>query len=483
MLEEAVLNALFCRCCVKKKDKLLLGFSGGPDSVSLLDILTKSEVDVAIAYYDHQLRPESRQEWNFSRQIGDRYQIPVFNGSSDIKAIASMDRQGIEFTARKYRYRFLADIAHDIGAAAIVVAHHADDQVETILLHLIRGTGLSGLLGMPYRIDHEYTKTIPVVRPMLNIWKSEILRYCKENNLEYCTDTTNFGSEFTRNKLRNETIPNLMMINPQVKENILRMRAILQDEEDFLIESTRSVCDDVIKRSEQGLVEVDIKAYKKLPINLQRRVLRAVLSAYFSMIKDIRYQWIEDIRHILTGVTRSKSVQINDKIQILVEHKSGFILRDVDQISSTEEIYLDDDLKQIELRIPEKTRINSRWMLKIEKMDRYNGKSNSAKNNTDPLVAYLDTERIIKPITMRRKRPGDRFVPMGMNGHSMKVSDFWINKKVPERLRKDYPIICDARQILWIPGFQPSENSRITESTQSVIKISVVKNRKLSFSS
>ena len=474
MLYQEVLCALEGRCLVEKGGKILLGFSGGSDSVCLLDVLYQAGYSIVIAYFDHQLRPESRKEVEFARQVAAQYKIDLVFGAADISHLASAGREGIESTARKYRYRFLAEKAAERDATVIAVAHHADDQVETILMNIIRGSGLNGLTGMAYRTDHEHTGDMPVIRPLLDVWKCDILTYCEENGLEYMTDDTNYQSDYTRNKIRNEIIPALLAINPNVKANVQRMRSILMEENAIISKLAQLSYKEIVVRDEIDLVEINVSAFNQLSIGLQRRLIMNVLSRSFSIEKDMRFQLVEDIRSLFIDGTRSLKIQPGNTLSAMVEGNSGYIFRDISRLSSFDEVALSSSHDMIVLEIPSVAQINSYWEIQVELIDISAWKSDNTQKEGQ-LVVYLDADRIDGHLSIRRKQPGDRYAPLGMDGHMMKVSDFWINKKIPQRLRGNWPLVCDRKKILWIPGFQPAHPVRITASTRAVLKLSIAK--------
>jgi len=471
MLPSAVLSSLKSKCLLKQNQNILLGFSGGPDSVCLLDVIVDAKMPVTIAYFDHQLRSESRDENSFASNIAKKYEIEYFYGSEDIRKIAAREKIGIEACARKYRYQFLAEKARQVGAEVLMVAHHADDQVETILMNIIRGSGLNGLVGMPYRAPHEFTAGLPVVRPMLSIWKREILDYCESNGLKYLTDHTNLEAKYTRNKLRNEIIPELIQINPNVKENILRLQSILIDENAYLSKITEKSFTETVERIEKSFLAVNITRFRNLSNNLQRRVIMKALQNAFSMEKDLHFQMIEDIRMLFNNDRGTSEIAVTDQILGLIEGDSGFVCHDISQLSQKTEFGLGKTFTDITLDRIDRKPLNKEWVIQTELLqdtDRI-----SMLNNQSFLTAFLDAEKIVGNLKVRRKQMGDRYAPLGMQNHSMKVSDFWINKKIPRRLRKNWPLICDAARILWIPGFQPAHAVRITESTRSILKLSL----------
>ncbi len=474
MLQQVVISTLETRCQVRSSQKLLLGFSGGPDSVCLLDVLSKSSYAVAIAYFDHQLREHSRDEVEFARWYAEKYSIQFFTGSEQINALAEKDGIGVETCARKYRYRFLAEIANEFGAEVIVVAHHADDQVETVLMNIVRGSGLNGLAGMPFSGANEYTGQLPVARPMLDIWKDEILSYCAAYQLEYLIDHTNFNSDYTRNKLRNQIIPELEKINSSVKENILRMRNIISAEHDYLESLTfKSYCD-VVEIASQNMAVFNLARLTQYAVSMQRRIIIKALQEALAVEKDIRYQMVEDIRALFTFAIESKQLQINDQLSCLVEGGIGYIYTDIQQLPRADAFRIGDCFTDLYLPIPGCTKINRYWQIFAERFEKPEFVI-SHDGETQQFTAYLDADKVDESLVIRRKESGDRYSPLGMDNHSMKVSNFWINKKIPKRKRHDWPLVSDSNRIVWIPGFQPAHAVRVTESTRAVLKIMIEK--------
>ena len=474
MITNTILAVLRDTCGVERHEKVLLGFSGGPDSACLLDVLVKDLQNVCIAYFDHQLRLESKQEMEFANHISKKYQIDLILGKGDISTIAKNEKQSIETTARKYRYQFLKQSAIENDAKMIAVAHHADDQVETILMNILRGCGMQGLTGMSTIETHEFTKPIPVIRPMLDIYKKDILKYCEEKSIPYQVDDTNYGSEYSRNRLRNQVIPLLKTINPRVKESILRLHSVIQDEDELLENRTRDVILKVVNEEVTEKVEIDLPQFAQLHKSIQRRVLLEILRTSFSLEKDLQYNLVEEIRRFFLGEIASNEAEITTKIHVLKEGNTGWFFRDMNQLSSADDLSLKTNHGFFINKTPSTSVINRNWEIKISTKELKEFEKASL-GRTDRYMAYFDLDRITFPIQLRRRNPGDRYAPLGMNGKSMKISDFMINKKLPRRLRKDYPLICDKKNILWIPGFQPADSAKITENTKAVVKMEVIK--------
>ncbi|MCJ7625136.1 MAG: tRNA lysidine(34) synthetase TilS, partial [Anaerolineaceae bacterium] len=205
-------------CKLQGDQPILVGVSGGPDSLCLLDVLDRMQYSLIIAHFDHNLRSNSGKEAQIVKKISIARNLPFVHDKKDVLRFAAEENLSIEEAARITRYRFLFEQAKKFSAQAIAVGHTADDQVETVLMHLLRGTGLSGLTGMTYR-SHltKWDPEIPVVRPLIGIWKEEILSYCFERNIKPVIDESNQDVKYLRNRLRHELMPYLERYNPKIK--------------------------------------------------------------------------------------------------------------------------------------------------------------------------------------------------------------------------------------------------------------------------
>lgn len=473
MLTDRVAENLKEKCGIKVKDEIVLGFSGGADSICLLDILHKLGFEVVVAYFNHQLRPSVDKEVRFVKKIAEKYKYNFQLGTEDINNLAKKTNRGIEETARSFRYQFLMKIAQETKSSSVAVAHHADDQVETILMNLIRGSGLNGLIGMDYVSYSEYSKSIPVIRPLLNVWKNEIVSYCEDNGLTFSIDETNIDEVFTRNSIRGSLIPFLEKYNPKIKQGLIRMSGILHDDHTFIMQYSEKIIKNVIHLQKTNFVEINIQILKKHPISVQRYIVNRLLQDHFNIGSKKSFNLIENIRKVLTGEIASHYSRLLNDLQVIVEKDRGYLLTNLGDLESEWGLKLENEMAEV--AISGCTPINQNWCLKstILPIDevRY-----IYKNNKNKFAAYLDAKLIERKITMRKWHAGDLYAPLGLSGHSMKLSDFWINKSFPKRFRADWPLIISNAQLIWIPGFQPAFNARITESTKHVFKLNVEEN-------
>lgn len=470
MFLERVEKFLVSDCGLDKSSKYILGVSGGPDSVCLLDILHKLDFSIAIAHFNHQIRDDSDREMNFVKNLSAKYPFEYLTKTEKIPEIAALKRKGIEETARFHRYQFLFLLAEQHHADAVMVAHHANDQVETILMNIIRGSGLDGLTGMKPMSYGQFSKNIPLVRPLLPFFRKEIMAYCEEHGLKYVLDKSNQDVVYIRNRIRHELIPYLSTYNPNISKNLIKMQGLLTDDHDVIA----LLADDAEKRIgleiHNHYVRFLLKEYISQSRSMQRILIKRILSEYLSIEDFISMPLIEKIRLFFLGVIKTGMLSLECGLTLLRLEHDGIITKkieviDIDWPSTDREVRID--------VFPGKHAISPFWFILIDVTKKSSLDCNFEKND-DGFVAYLDAEKLSGLIRVRKWEPGDRYQPMGMHGKSVKLSDFWINHKIPKKIRQSWPILCDGENIIWIPGFQPAHHFCITESTNDVIVVRIV---------
>jgi len=466
MLSDRIKNNLYERCEIKPGSRIVVGVSGGPDSICLLDILSKLNYEIIVAHLNHNLRPEAATEEKFVKNQTVMRKLKFISNSIEVRELAKVSGKGIEEMARSARYNFLFKTALERSAAAVVTAHHADDQVETVMMNLIRGAGLDGLTGMDYLAFSEFSDKIPLVRPMLDTWRNEIINYCSENQLEYMTDTSNRDIRYKRNRIRHELIPFMEDYNPNIKQTILRMSDILQIDKQYLDNISEHKFTEMVEEGEKGKVLMRLESFQKTAPSIQRRILKNVFGKYFRDQLEIDLNMIETTRKYLMREIESTSGIIKASIAILIGSENAWIL----SLSKM------DQIKYWPVIVEEKTfpvkggkyRINENLLLEITVLP-VEEVANEYTENPEVFTGYMDLDAIGKEIRIRSAKSGDRFAPLGMQGKTMNLSDFWINNKVPRMVRKTWPVVSSGKMIMWLPGFMPSHYSSITEKTETVV--------------
>lgn len=463
-----VLQFLQEECQIQPQSTLAVGVSGGPDSICLLDILHHSGYRVIALHLNHQIRPEAGRDAAFVEQFCRVNQIPCEVSTQDVPFFAQNNRLSIEEAARLVRYRFLFAAARRYQADALVTAHHAGDQVETILMHFIRGSGLSGLRGMsPRSILPEYDPELALVRPLLLISKEEILAYCAEKQLDYVIDATNSEETYFRNWLRHSLIPQIETRNPRFQETLLRTSRVISADVDVLNAVLLDAWHEALLTSGNGYRQMDRQMILGKLIGVKRALARKAIGELRPGLRDINF---EDVERFCAFVSNPPStgradlvagleLHLEDNCLTICEAGVAVPVWDYPQVDSPGQVNLP---SRFELR-------NQLWLL-AETVDR---------TDIDPDLwlnapsgeAWLDLDRIQLPLTIRPRTPGDRFEMLGSQGHSSKLSDVFINHKIPQSARPAYPLVCSGDMIVWIPGIQISDAVKITGETRKLVHI------------
>ena len=466
MLLQKVRNILQAECAFSAGSKLLVGVSGGPDSVCLLDILSQLPYEIVVGHLNHKLRPSADEEMAFVKKLSAGYGFKFVGRTANILDQTKLKKSGIEEEARRERYRFLFDSAKKENAKAVAVAHQADDQIETLLMNLIRGSGLEGLTGMRIKSISEFNPEIELVRPLLNVWREEILDYCQNHHLEFRLDETNQSLDYHRSRIRNQLIPELANYNPNIKSTLLRTQKILMDDFAFLNESISTVRNEIQLEIKKGTVSLELKAFKRLPVSMQRLIIKEILEKYFFDQEIISFANIEDARKIFTREIRKTTLTIAEKIYIYISDDTGSLVKSSADAGLESQPSIDQELivPLTQGRFP----VARGWQLEVKEIQKIEI-GGAFSENQDLFTAYFDKEKLSDCFTIRSWNKGDRFKPLGMKGKSIKLSDFWINRKLPPHTRCNWPLVLSGESIIWIPGFQQDHETRITDQTGSII--------------
>jgi tRNA(Ile)-lysidine synthase len=474
MLFQNVRSILKKECGFSDESKFLVGVSGGPDSVCLLDILCQLPYEIIIGHLDHGLRPSSAEEMMFVEKLAKKYECKFISSKVNISQLSELYGTGIEDTARRERYRFLFNSAEIEKADAVLVAHQADDQIETLLMNLIRGAGLEGFSGMQIKSFSEFNTSIYLVRPLLKTFRQEIMDYCHSHRLEYKLDESNESLSNTRARIRNHLIPELIKYNPNIKNTLLRTQQIFEMDNVFFKESIEFGEKDIQLISQKNKVSLELHLFNNLPESLQRLIIKDLMDRFFNHTEMISFSTIEGIRKIFTRETKKTTQEIAKNLYVIVLGKNGILIQSNDV---GREYHWPSVNGEIKINfLPSKNKISSGWKLEIKEETQKQELSKYAKNK-DAYLCYLDKDKITEELTVRAWVKGDKFQPLGMDGKSIKLSDYWINRKVPTIARKNWPLFLSGEEIIWIPGYQQAHNTRITEKTQMVVILRLFEKR------
>jgi tRNA(Ile)-lysidine synthase len=453
--------------------KLLVGISGGPDSLALAYALHQLGIPLILAHFNHQLRSTSGRDQAFVESFADQIMAEYVTDSQDVRLAATQRSWTIEQAARTLRYQFLFRQAEAFGAGAVVVGHTANDQVETMLLNLTRGAGLDGLCGMAKSTMTEWHQQMPLLRPMLGIWRDEIDYFCQTHDLKPRIDESNLSTEYSRNYMRHEIIPRLETLNPGVQQAIYRMANILQSERQVLDKVVDDAWRLTVAKEQDGAIWLTRKAFIKLLPGIQNRLLRHALARLAGDLQNLSHSHTDSLRQAIAQAPKSGRMFLGEKV--ILRHEGEKV-----RLSAPGESFSRTDGPQIRgegIRIdsPGIYPIGEGWELSLRFLD--GNEVNTAKlmDNKDPDVAYLDGENCLLPLLIRKREEGDRFEPLGMGGKTMKVSDYMINTKLPRRLRTCWPLVFCMTELAWVTGYQISDRFRIAPNSSLLVELRLIR--------
>lgn len=473
---------------ITPQDKIVVGVSGGPDSLCLLHVLTtlrqEFNLSLVVAHLNHQLRgADSQADANFVQELATRWQIPHYSESRDITALASARKQSIEETARQVRYAFLWQIANTTEANKIAVGHNADDQVETVLMHFLRGTGLGGLRGMlpetslaALRLqaeDRPMAEATPnLIRPLLGVSRAEIEAYCRENNLEPRQDYTNQDTTYFRNRLRHELIPYLETYNPNIRQVLQNTASVVAADTQVLEDQLNRVWKTVAQNETYEKIVFDLQAWLKLPLGFKRSTLRRTIYQLRHQLRDISFINVEKAIEVINKGQTGAQVTLPQGLILTVSYNT-FIINTIEKPASLTD-FNDPQLfetQRLHVNIPGQTALPSTgWRLEARLLSRQNLELQDIAQ-TDKWEAYLDADIVGNKAILRTRHPGDTFYPFGMEGHSKKVNEFMINEKIPAGRRRHIPLLVANGQILWVCGYRLDERARVRVDTENIVHL------------
>ena len=448
---------------------IIIGVSGGADSLCLLNILHRKEIKAVAVYVNHGLRKEAVEDGLHVQALCRQWNIPFRSAIINVQDFSQDMKIPIEEASRILRYRKLFEIAEAEKADAVAVAHHADDQVETVLMHIIRGTGLSGLRGMPeITHQHNWHSSIPLIRPLLSLWKEDIVAYCTQNDIPAILDETNLDTKFFRNRLRHVLIPELESYNPNFKEGLFRMSGILQDDYALLsclLEETSERLKITYLASQ---VTFSKSTFLDLHVSMQRMVLREVIAYLSPDLRDVDFAAVERANQLIISDNTGKQIDLVDNL-ILFLDGDFVVIKQKDSRYLRNEIPLMLDSERINVDPGAKITLSSNWVFMIESLTQ---PPEAYSEEENMYSVFVDADKCGKRLFLKTITAGDRFTPCGLDGHTQKVSDVFTNLKVSRWIRNLYPLVCNENEILWIPGHRISEYCKIDQETTNYFRIS-----------
>lgn len=459
--------------CGLVKDRLVVvGVSGGPDSLCLMKAMREAGYPLLVGYFDHRLRPESASDAGKVEKTAARLMMPCVIDGADVRAYADEKKLSIEEAARTLRYRFLFDLARRQKAQAVAVGHTADDQVETVLMHFLRGSGISGLKGMSHRsIIKSFDPDIPVVRPLLDTWREETVLYCAVNGIRPVHDVTNDSVNFQRNRIRHLLIPSLETYNPNFRETILRMSYSLKGDFAFVMETLERAWGETVVSANEEIITFDLPRLSSQPPGLQHNLIRHAMQTLHNGV-DIGYRTLKRGVNFINQPAAGSSLDLKAGIRLHREEELLHVCAPHAELPSDRWPQMAGEAS-LAIAVGEHASLPGGWRLTSEVWRLPALAMEQAGENEDPFQVWMDAEDLPEKLDLRTRHPGDQFSPLGMEGHSQKLSDFFVNEKLPQRARDRWPLLCAGDEIVWVPGFRPAHRHRLKESTKSVAYFSM----------
>lgn len=443
---------------LKPNEPVVVGLSGGPDStalaVMLAEIAPSMSISIIIAHYNHGLRgaesdADEREAGKLAKQLGLNFVSRKMDITDIPKGLSPEDFY------RRRRYQFFDEVAQSNRAGKIALGHNLQDQAETVLLHLIRGSGLEGLKGILPLRDGKY------IRPLLEVSRQEIIYYLDKAGISYRQDSSNENKIYVRNKIRLELLPYIKNeFNPKFDETLAQMAEILRDENTFINDCVNKTLKSTCIRKQNNKIVLNIEYLSILHPAIRRRLLKKLLEDFNRQKNGITFLHIDSISKLLEKSESGKKICLPFGIEARREYENLILERLQEGTGQIEysynieipgEIYVAPRNLTVRLQLVEKDKVDF---------------SNRNKH-------YLDFDKIRQPLVLRNRRPGDRFQPLGMPGRQ-KLKSFFINRKITQQKRNEMMLLVDRQAVLMIENMHLSDQVKITPETKNILELEII---------
>jgi len=438
-------------------DRVIVAVSGGPDSICLLHILNRlrAELDInlVVAHYDHGLRPSSdKAETRMVRDFAESLNLPFETEKST--SLLQSSGGSLEERARDERYAYLERLRQRLGAQKIALGHNFDDQGETVIMRLLRGSGPSGLGAIPPVRDGK------IIRPLIETKRKEIEAYLESLHLTYVVDQSNYDTRFLRNKIRLEVMPALLQLQPKLLEHLARTAEILRTDDEYLTDEAGEWITKEAAFTPSGDIVIPVDRFLRLRRPIRQRVLRGILKQLKKNLRRIGSSHIQSIEGLACGERPQGTLNLPKGLSVERTY-DRLVFSATTRPRRPDFHYLLDGPGTYHIKEIDRTLV----LEEVEGPPEF-------PFPPSPFTAYLDADKIEYPLVLRNLKPGDRFIPLGMKGHK-KIKDFFIDLKVPAEARYRTPILLSGGVPAWLCGYRIDERFKITPSTRRVLKASI----------
>ncbi len=462
----------------QKGDRILVAVSGGPDSVCLLSVLYELKKEFGyrlyLAHLNHGIRKEEAgADVNYVKRLSRRFNLPVYISKMDVPRIAKEKGDSIETAAREARYHFLTGIASKKGINKIALGHNRDDLVETFLINFLRGAGMAGLSGIPakrkiYLANDK--KNIEIVRPLIRIRRDEITRYLNERKFRPRLDSSNLEVFYRRNKIRWKLLPFLEKeYNANIKDVITRTARIFEKENLFWKNYLSGILKEIVTKKNSKTIHLDVKKLLSQEEAVQNRAIQEVLKQFAGDLKGFNYEHIMAIRELCRKEKGRKFLVLPREIQVVKDYRK--LILEKYRLNSDSSYEYPVKIAGTNFLFHRSVRLKAD--IKTHDKDLFKKHVNNLKliPPGEKFESMFDRDKLDLPLTVRNRRPGDKFQPLGFNSY-IKLKDYFINKKISRLDRNSIPLLVDTRKrIIWVMGYEIADWAKVTENTGNILRV------------
>ncbi|MFO7815333.1 MAG: tRNA lysidine(34) synthetase TilS [Halanaerobiales bacterium] len=459
-IKERFKENLINKRLITNNNRLLLGVSGGPDSLTMLNLFTKIRgefnLELMVFHLNHLFREDAEREAEYVKELCQEKNVPIFIRTHDVPKYVQENNLSPEEGARELRFKYLKEIYQEQNIDKVSLAHNKDDLVETVLLNVFRGCGMRGLKGI-----ENYIKIygMNIIHPLLIFFRSEILDYCSSNDLEPVFDPSNKSNLYSRNRIRNNVLPLIEdQINPNVKQVINRMTKTIKEDYNFIKEYSEKTLKELLIGKEEHKYMLDLKEVKNIHPAIIKRIINIIVKKLKGSLDNFYYKHYNDIMNFIEHNKTGDILDLPDDINLKISYGKLIIMKgSFSKIEKYSKVIEGEG----EYLLPFSQKIKVEII--PEKLDWRNYKDNN--------ICLIDFDNVNFPLIARSRKDGDKFIPLGMNGHK-KVKDFFIDNKVPDYKRDKIPIIFDGEdKLIWICGYRMDERFKLEKSSSKTILI------------
>ena len=418
---------------------------------ALWDMRRESRLGLVVAYLDHGLRTEAAAEQSFVRQTAAVLGLPFVTERADVRALREEMHLPLQEAAREARYSFFLKAASEFSAEKIALGHTADDQAESVLMRLLRGSGTRGLSGIPPKRDDR------IIRPLIEVWRREVESFLRERNIPFREDASNRSFHFLRNRIRHELVPLLETYNPRIRQILLQTAERFRLEEEYWQRLILEKFSSLGRNQEAGGVSLDIPLLAALPVPFRLRIFRRAVETILGHLRGFSFPHFQAVESLWQNPAPHKKIRLPHGITISKSYgELSFSLGEKEPA-----VFEYTVCQPGILEIPE-IRREMRFSIRDKAGEEAFGDS--------PGKVLLEGDHLQFPLTVRSFRAGDRFQPLGMEGEK-KIKDFFIDQKIPLTQRREIPLLFFQNQLLWIAGLRLDHRFRLKPESRRVLQV------------